>query len=210
MSLPVPAVPASPGPTPQASFSEANSDDLPRKCRVAFRAVVVLLSFLQAWAARFEMTVDGVSYLDIGDAYFRGDWKGAVNAYWSPFYSWLAVLPRHILHIPISWESRFVHFENFCIALLTLASFEHFLTGLLRWPPATEPASGCVPLPRWGLRAIGYALYLYAAISWLTPALVGPDLLVEALVFLTAGVILRIRAGASTLSFLEFFLAPVI
>ena len=34
------------------------------------------------------MISDGVSYLDIGDAYFRGDWKAAVNAYWSPVYSW--------------------------------------------------------------------------------------------------------------------------
>ena len=36
------------------------------------------------------MGPDGISYLDIGDAYLRGDWYVAVNAMWSPFYSWLA------------------------------------------------------------------------------------------------------------------------
>jgi hypothetical protein len=27
---------------------------------------------------------DGISYLDIGDAYWRGDWHMAINAFWSP------------------------------------------------------------------------------------------------------------------------------
>ncbi|GGI05462.1 hypothetical protein GCM10011354_14220 [Egicoccus halophilus] len=38
-----------------------------------------------------HMFVDGVSYLDIAEHYLAGRWDVAVNAYWSPLWSWLAV-----------------------------------------------------------------------------------------------------------------------
>ncbi len=40
---------------------------------------------------RFQMNPDGVSYLTIAQQYQRGHWLDAVNAYWSPLYSWLLV-----------------------------------------------------------------------------------------------------------------------
>lgn len=30
------------------------------------------------------MNVDGISYLDMGDAYLRGGWRMLVNGHWSP------------------------------------------------------------------------------------------------------------------------------
>ena len=52
-----------------------------------FLILSVVLGGLQAWISRYAMNPDGVSYLDIGDAYLRGDWKAAINGYWSPMYS---------------------------------------------------------------------------------------------------------------------------
>ena len=46
----------------------------------------ILLGAVQAWACRFQpSTIDLVSYLDVGDAYLRGDWHAALNGYWNPF-----------------------------------------------------------------------------------------------------------------------------
>jgi hypothetical protein len=36
-------------------------------------AVSFALGMAQAWRNRFFMTFDGISYLDMGDAYLRGD-----------------------------------------------------------------------------------------------------------------------------------------
>ncbi|MGA8065804.1 MAG: hypothetical protein WCA47_00630, partial [Terriglobales bacterium] len=44
------------------------------------------LGLLHAWFGRYAMNRDGMSYLDLGDAFFLRDWPNAVNAYWSPLY----------------------------------------------------------------------------------------------------------------------------
>ena len=55
-----------------------------RTIRVLCWLVALSLGALQAWALRFPIGEDGVSYLDIADAYLRGDWHNAFSAYWSP------------------------------------------------------------------------------------------------------------------------------
>jgi hypothetical protein len=52
-------------------------------------AVILVLGLLQAWAGRHSMQSDGISYLDMGDAIVRGDWRMALNGYWSPLYPFL-------------------------------------------------------------------------------------------------------------------------
>src|SRR5438874_516949 len=68
-----------------------------RRWRMLFCCVALLAGFLQAWAGRHSMTSDGMAYLDMGDAYWRGDWRMAVNAYWSPLYSWVVGLALLLL-----------------------------------------------------------------------------------------------------------------
>jgi hypothetical protein len=43
------------------------------------------------WEYRFQFNADGISYISIAEKYATGDLFGAVNAYWSPLYSWLLV-----------------------------------------------------------------------------------------------------------------------
>ena len=59
--------------------------------RAFFWLVAVVLGALHAWAGamRQSMNADGIAYLDMGDAYWRGDWNMAINSVWSPLYSWL-------------------------------------------------------------------------------------------------------------------------
>jgi hypothetical protein len=96
--------------------------------------------FLQAWANRFAIDPDGVNYLDIARAYFRGDWKMALNSYWSPLYSWVLGFVLHLFKPPPYWESTVIHVVNFAIFLLALRSFEFFLAAVSRCQRGTPPA----------------------------------------------------------------------
>ena len=52
-----------------------------RGVQVGFWGIAILLGALHTYAAAtsYSMNADGISYLDIGDAYFRGDWETAIN-----------------------------------------------------------------------------------------------------------------------------------
>ncbi|HEY0083839.1 MAG TPA: hypothetical protein VGB61_13680, partial [Pyrinomonadaceae bacterium] len=58
----------------------------PRRLERLCWLVAAALGLLQAWGRRHDsgdgvayMGADGISYLDIGDAYWRGDWAAATN-----------------------------------------------------------------------------------------------------------------------------------
>jgi hypothetical protein len=102
--------------------------------------VAVSLGFLQAWGRRHNsndglayMGADGISYLDIGDAYWRGDWGAAINAMWSPFYSWLTGLTLRLIQPTPYWEFTVIQLLNFCIYLFALLAFTFFLRELERF-----------------------------------------------------------------------------
>src|SRR5260221_10229953 len=57
--------------------------------RIIFWFIAVSLGLIQAWVTRFAMNPDGVSYLDIGDGFWRGDLRLLLNGYWSPLYAFL-------------------------------------------------------------------------------------------------------------------------
>src|SRR5690349_2200928 len=61
------------------------------KIQILFRLFAIGLGLLHVYAAikSQSMNADGISYLDIGDAYFRADWANAINPVWSPLYSWI-------------------------------------------------------------------------------------------------------------------------
>src|SRR5215472_16187932 len=106
-----------------------------RSLRICCWAVAILLGAAQAWGTRFSMNPDGVSYLDIGDAWWRGDWRHAMNAYWSPLYSWILGCGLKIVKPSIYWEFPLVHLVDLLIYVGTLAAFEFFLTAVLSLRP---------------------------------------------------------------------------
>jgi hypothetical protein len=57
----------------------------------AILAVFVVwgIRLLPGW--RYQMNPDGTGYLSVAHKYLAGDFAAAVNAYWSPLYSWLLV-----------------------------------------------------------------------------------------------------------------------
>ena len=113
---------------PVAEFSPrgvvAASSRSIRRIRVGFWAAGIVLAILQSWERRYQLWDDGVAYLDIADAYMRGDFRHALNAYWSPMYSWILGAALRVVHPPAYWETCLVHAVNVVIFLFSMAGFE--------------------------------------------------------------------------------------
>lgn len=137
------------------------------------------------------MNPDGISYLDIGDRIWSGEWQVLLNAYWSPLYSVLLGLALKILKPSSYWEFPVVHLVNFLIYLVALLGCEL----LLREFSKTRRQENEEVLSESIWLAIGHLLFISAALLLITLAVVTPDLCVAACVFFVAALLLRIRAN---------------
>jgi len=137
------------------------------------------------------MNPDGVSYLDMGDYYWKGNWHAALNTYWSPLYGWLTGLTFLVTKPTMRWEYPAVHLLNFLTLVAALFCFEFFWRELLAskgnsiWEGALQPHA-------W---VLGYLLFAYIHLGVHRLLLVTPDLLVDAVVYLAAGMMLRFASG---------------
>ena len=168
--------------------------------KITFRVVAILLGLLQAWANINVLNTDVVSYLDIGDAYLRGDWKLAINAVWSPLYSWLLALVMFILKPSPYWEGTCICFLNFVIYLLTIICFEFLLNELIYYHRETSSKlskKNIIIFPEWAFYSLGYVLFIFCSLELIGLFSLSPDMCVSAFVYLISGIILRIRAGAT-------------
>ncbi len=170
-------------------------------CERLFWLTALLLGFLQAWARRHVsadglayMGPDGISYLDIGNAYMRGDWHVAVNAMWSPLYSWLAGFWLHLFKPSPFWEFTVVRLLNFLIYIAALVSFAYFLRALEQ---DRELRRSEASIPEWSWLVFGYTSFIWTSLFMNRVWRTSPDLLLTALIFLTCGIILRIKTAPS-------------
>lgn len=173
--------------------------------RQLLRLLAVVLAGSHTWAAivSHSMNPDGISYLDIGDAFFRGDWQMAISTVWSPLYAWILGGAMWLFKPSMRWEFPTVHLVNFGIFLLALVAFE-FLWDRLR--PAfgkQHTANGAlaekqVALPGWAWWAVGYLLFIWVTLNLIQIWAVTPDMLMAAFVFWAAGLVAQIRAGRTT------------
>lgn len=143
-------------------------------------AVSFALGLAQAWRSRFFMTYDGVSYLDMGDAYLRGDWHTAINGYFNPLYGWIQALARVILRPSMYWEYPLVHLVNFGIFVVTVFAFEYFLQGLLK---DREDV--------FAIRFIAYSIFLWSSLELIPVSTIEPDMITCTCVYAALGMLLR-------------------
>jgi hypothetical protein len=163
-----------------------------------WRSVAILLGAVHAWAANtsHSMNADGVVYLDIADAYLRDGWHEAVNPVWSPLYSWILGPVVHLLQPSMRWEFAVVHWVNFGIYLLALVCFEFLWRQAERWRDSRTRTDDTTRLPDWAFRSLGYAIFIWSSLYLIEIWSITPDMLLAALVYLAAGLLLRLRIGA--------------
>jgi hypothetical protein len=159
--------------------------------RIIFWILAVFMGLIQAWVSRFSMNPDGISYLDIGDGFWRGDWHMLLNGYWSPLYGFVIGLALKILKPSPYWEFPVVHLVNFLIYLLALVSFDLFLREFIKARTRDQDAA----LPEYLWLTIGYLLFISSSLLLITLGVVSPDMCVAACVYLAAALLLRIRAN---------------
>lgn len=178
--------------------------------RYCLWAIAGLVGLLQTIAHRFYIEPDGVNYLDVAYAYLRHDFQNAINAYWSPLYSWLLAFAIALSHASTYWESTILHFLNFLIYLLSLTCFAFFFRGLtaLASEEVGLPEKRPLALLAWNL--FGYSLFVYASIELVRLDTDTPDMLVAAACFLATGILVRIRNGVVTKGFFHFSLGVVL
>jgi hypothetical protein len=171
-----------------------------------FLILSVLLAAYQAWIYRQSMMSDGISYLDIGDAYLRGDWKAAINAYWGPLYSLILGSAIWVFKPSLRWEFPVVHLVNFVIFCAALFSFHSFLRAAMTKSrhQGSEIYESEVSLPAWITVAMSYMVVLWSLLVLDDLILVTPDLLLAALVFLLGRLLVDLHTQHSIWKFLAF------
>ena len=155
--------------------------------RWACRIVFSLISLVLQWRLRYQLSGDTISYLDIGDAYFHGDLHQAINAYWSPLYSWILGAALRITSPGIRLELPIVHAVLFLLSIVAALSFEYFWKRLAL-------ATKVVDVPSWWIT--GYVLL--SACVFLLLENSGPDYLVFATWCWIAGMLLQIKTTSAT------------
>jgi hypothetical protein len=166
------------------------------RLRALLAGAALVLGAAEAWAARFTMNPDGVSYLDMGDASLRGDLAAAISSWWSPLYSWILGIVLKITNPTPYWEFQVVHLVNLLIYAAALLCFDFFLRALMedrRNGPGRNRSAEETPLPEWAWWVFGYGVFTWTSLQLITLRLVSPDMAVAAIVYLAAGLLLRLR-----------------
>jgi hypothetical protein len=165
------------------------------------------LGLVHSWVGRYTMNPDGMSYLDVGESFFRRDWAHAVNAWWSPLYPWIVGLVVGAAKPSPRWEFPLVHAVNFVIFILALLAFRflvHALLAFRRERIADESSWGENGLADWALLLMAYPIFWWIALETETVYAVSPDLAVVAFCSLIAGMLLRLRSSDAPWKFAWF------
>jgi len=156
--------------------------------------VAIVAGGLKAWATRYSMEPDTISYLDMADAYLRHDWFMALNGWWNPFYAWLLCLVEEVTKHHPYWEFPGVHVLNFGIYVVGLGCVHFALHHLARAIRALDGGSqqeGCCHLPESALFVVGYFLYISSSLYLIT-FLHGADLCLADFVYLAFGLLFKL------------------
>jgi hypothetical protein len=169
---------------------------------VSFRVVAIVAGFAQVWAFRHGINdINGIPYLEMGEAYMRGDWGTAINGMWGPFYSWVLGAPMRIFQPSPAHEYLVIELINLVVFLIAICSFEFFLRELLQIQHIsrdTPARQGRVRLPPVALLLLGYPLFIWSSLFWITIWMQTPDMCVAVFVYVAAGILLRVERGAAS------------
>jgi hypothetical protein len=183
----------------ESSGVHDSRDDLPShipRLTAIARVVTVALGLSQAFLARTAFSSDdAVSYLDVADAYRQHHWHAAINTYWSPLYSWILAVAGGLIRPEPSNEIMFVRWVNVVLYVGTMAAFERFWWRLREVHTVASARTATPPIPAIAWLIVGYSTFAYASLHWIGVRSDTPDLLVSALVYIMAAILLDLHHG---------------
>lgn len=157
-------------------------------------ALTLLVALLHTWRYRFELwNLDAVSYLDVADAWRAGQWREALNGYWSPAYSWVLAAAFAVVNPRPEHEYVLLHAVNFGLFIVATAAFHLLVRELLRTMP---PASAASTFPPAGYLTLVFLLFLWFGLTQFVVWAESPDLIPTAATFAAAALLLRLRREA--------------
>ena len=155
--------------------------------RAGFWLFGTLFAAMQAWAFRYYVSADAISYLDMSDGVMPGgDWHRLINGVWSPLYPVLLGVFRRIFHVSPANEIVAGHLLNLAIFLFAFACFEVLLRQAMR---KIE-----VPFDlQWIFPAVAYSLFLWGSIAKISLMSLRADMLMSGFVYLAAAILLQMK-----------------
>jgi 4-amino-4-deoxy-L-arabinose transferase-like glycosyltransferase len=180
--------------------SKANTKDSSRRLLLAMLVVALLVGLISAWHGGV-LTVgdDGVSYLDLSDAWRNHDWVSAANGCWSPGYPVLLAAILALVHASPFWEPLVVRGLNFAVYIGAIFAFAFFWRELTRSLERRASAAGLRDeLPNLSWLVLGLAFFLFFGGEFVGVSLVSPDLALFACVMLVAGMVIRVKDGSTS------------
>jgi len=144
---------------------------------------LVLLIGLQIRAWNGSVNADGISYLELGAQYARGDLSALANGYWSPLYPILLGIAFRIAHIPtvdpggsaITPELRVVLTVNVAVAVLATLLYARLLRELDR--NGSDGRADALRIARFAAAA---SLWIWWIVRFSSVTTTTPDLLLAA------------------------------
>ena len=169
-----------------------------------FAAAACSLALSRVWQYRYDVSADGLTYLDMADAFARRDWATAVNGTYNPLYSLLIGFVLAFFHPGPAMEGPAVQLLNLAIFAVAAASFVFLVRELQRYdaPLFRGAAESRNKSSGWGTALALIAAVIFAQVvldlRFIGVDRVGPDLLVGAAFFLATALIIRILQKAAT------------
>lgn len=159
------------------------------------RLIALLLGAASAWLARHGNNPGGISYLDIADAYMRGDFANAINGFWSPLYS-LLLGPALVVFRPGPYyEASVAHLVNFLIYCAAMVTFDRLLQAVIHRSRGENGAW----MPEWLWILFGYSAFVWSALILINVGDLSADLLMAVFVFGAAAILVRMQDGPVSL-----------
>jgi hypothetical protein len=144
-----------------------------------------------------SMNEDGIGYLDMGDAFLRGDWDMAINGVWSPLYAAILGIVNAVFEPTIHWAFPTAQLANFGIYVVALFCFEFFWREMTSQRSRTTGESWMTFHPA-GWLILGYSLFIWSSLNLIEMWAVTPDMTVAAVVYVAGGLFLRLTGPDAT------------
>ncbi len=169
-----------------------NSEYWTRCLRWAFWVAGLLCGAVLCYTTRFYLNGDAIAYVEMGEALRYGWLMGLGNLTYSPGYGVLLGIGQMLLHTDPFTEIELLRVVNFLILVLALWCCDRLMLQVNR-ELETERTEEWQPLPLIAANAIGYSMFLVAALIWVRVRLLSPDLLMLCFVLLAMTILLWIR-----------------